>query len=73
MTQYSSGSAGSGVSMICAQRPNRISTCSFIGTKLSSQSAIGGTWTRSRSSGMAAASWSAASSAARDWPANIAP
>ena len=45
VTQYSSGSAGSGSSMISCQRPKRISTCSRIGTKPSSQSAIGGTST----------------------------
>ena len=46
------------------QRPKRISACIFIGTKPSSQSAIGGVSTRSSSSGMAARSSSAASSAA---------
>ena len=42
--------------MMSCQRPNRIAACIFIGTKPSSQSAIGGICTRSSSSGIAAAS-----------------
>jgi len=59
--------------MMSGQRPNRISACIFIGTNPSSQSAIGGFSTRSSSSGIAAASSSAVSSAVRAWPRNIAP
>ena len=73
VTQYRSWSPGSGASMISRQRPNRMSACIFIGTNPSSQSAIGGTGIRSRSSVIAAASWSAAARAVRAWPRNIAP
>src|SRR5689334_18212628 len=56
---YNSGSAGSGSAINSSQRPNRTSTCTRSGTNASSQSAIGGDGTASRSG----VSWRASSSA----------
>ncbi len=71
--QYRSGSGGSGSARIVSHRPKRTSTCRRIAMNPSAQSAIGIVSTRSRSSEMMVAISSAASSAASNWPMNIAP
>jgi hypothetical protein len=59
--------------MMSAHRPKRISTCIFIGTKPSSQSAMGGESMLSSDTGRLAISSSAAASAGPSWPRNVAP
>jgi hypothetical protein len=59
--------------MISCHFPKRMSTCNFIGTNPSSQSAIGGTSVCSSSSGRVAIISAAAASAGSSWPRNIAP